>query len=105
MESGVPTDISKGESVPDSVAGGAVGTGMGTGGGAGRMSPPVGNIKEAAQLLMMDPDRSSTADTGAAGAGGDGGVWEFQRSLLLEEYAEGEREVETLLGDLVAVSG
>lgn len=59
------------------------------------MPPPVGNALETARLLTVE---------GSFGEGaGDDGAWELQRGLLMAEYGEGERGMDILLNNLIAV--
>lgn len=74
----------------------------------GRMAPPSDNAVDIARLLTLRSECSPSLEggTGAEEGDGDGGGedWEFQRSLLMAEFDEGDRELGTLLSLLVSVS-
>lgn len=90
------------------------GDGSDVGGGVGRMPPPGCNALETVRLLTLKEQqrRGLSVSTGAAtpGSGGPGSAgrdddgWEFQKSLLLSEYGEGERGVVDLMEKLITVS-
>lgn len=94
LEAGLPADVNEKEIPAD---------GEGVNGTGGRLSPPSRSPSDIAQLLTLSLGNQSSTETGALVAGDDE-TWGFQKSLLLAEYVEEDRGLNTLLEKLIAVS-
>lgn len=72
----------------------------------GRLAPPSDNAVDIARLLTSrsgcSPDLEGSTGTGEGDGGGED--WEFQRSFLMAEFDEGDREPGALLSLLISVS-
>lgn len=91
----------KDSNVKDSLSNGSTASAASATATPARMSPPSASVLETARLLTLSDPQSSGFNSNEARD--DGGSWGFQKFILVSEFEQGERSLDSLMGRLITV--